>query len=48
MRASQDRATEYGARGRVLIDLDDNRYLIPDLEELTAGEQVLFQRYIYW
>lgn len=48
MRWSQDRATEYGERGRVLIDLSDNRYLVPDLEALPAGERVLFQRYIYW
>ena len=33
MRWSQDRAVDYGRRGKVLIDLDNNRYLIPNLED---------------
>jgi hypothetical protein len=43
-----DRAFDYGKRGKVLIDVDDNRYLIPDLDELTTRERNEFQRYIYW
>ena len=48
MRWSQDRAVDYGQRGKVLMDLDNNRYLIPDLEKLTPRERSEFQRYIYW
>ncbi len=48
MRWAQDRTTEYGRRGRVLIDLNDNRYLVPDIEALPQAERILFQRYIYW
>jgi hypothetical protein len=43
-----DRAFDYGRRGKVLIDVEDNRYLIPDLEKLSPRERNEFQRYIYW
>jgi len=43
-----DRAVSYGANGKILLDVDDNRYLIADLSELTTREQSEFQRYIYW
>jgi hypothetical protein len=43
-----DRAFDYGSRGKVLIDVDDNRYLIPDLDSLATRERDEFQRYIYW
>ncbi len=48
MRWSQDRAVDYGGRGKVIIDLENNRYLIPDIEKLSPGERADFQRYIYW
>ena len=48
MRWTQDRAVDYGQTGKVLIDVDGNRYLIPDLEALPPRERVEFQRYIYW
>ena len=48
MRWSTDRAVDYGRRGKVLIDVDDNRYLIPDIDSLPPGERSDFQRYIYW
>jgi hypothetical protein len=48
MRWAQDKAVDYGKEGKVLIDVDDNRYLIPDVQALPARERVEFQRYIYW
>jgi len=48
MRWRQDCAVDYGRRGKVLIDLDDNRYLIPDVEELPARQKNEFRRFIYW
>ncbi len=48
MRWSSDRAVDYGQRGKVLMDLDNNRYLIPDVEALDEDERAEFQRYIYW
>ena len=48
MRWQHDRAVDYGRRGKVLIDVDDLRYLIPDLDKLSNSEREQFQRYIYW
>jgi len=48
MRWKHDRAVDYGQRGKVLIDVYDNHYLIPDLEKLPAKEQQDFRRIIYW
>jgi hypothetical protein len=41
-------ATDYGAAGRILVDVEANRYVIPDLGELPPGDRQLFERYIYW
>jgi hypothetical protein len=48
MRNSHGRAQDYGPAGKLLIDVDDNCYLVRDVNALTQGEQVLFRRYIYW
>jgi hypothetical protein len=48
MRWKHDRAVNYGPRGKVLIDVDENRYLIPDVEALPARQVSEFRRYIYW
>ena len=48
MRWAQDRAVDFGLNGKVLIDVDDNRYLIPDLDKLSPRERLDFQRFIYW
>jgi ATP-binding cassette subfamily B protein len=48
MRWSQSQVQDFGERGKVLLDLDDNRYLVPDVEALPPREQELFLRYIYW
>jgi hypothetical protein len=48
MRWQYDRAVDYGQDGKVLIDVDENRYLIPDLRQLPPGELADLQRYIYW
>ena len=48
MHWSTDRAVDYGGRGKILIDVDDNRYLIPDLDALDPRQRSDFQRYIYW
>ena len=48
MKWQGDRAVDYGERGKVLIDVNGNRYLIPDLDALTAKERNEFTRYIYW
>lgn len=48
MRWSQSQVQDFGETGKVLIDLDDNRYLVPDVNALPQREQELFLRYIYW
>lgn len=48
MRWQQDRAVDYGRDGKVLLDVDENRYLIPDVEQLPASERAAFTRIIYW
>ena len=48
MRWSQSMVQDFGDRGKILLDLDDNRFLVPDVEALPRRERELFQRYIYW
>jgi ATP-binding cassette, subfamily B, bacterial len=48
MRWAQDRAVDFGENGKVLIDVDDNRYLIPNLDAMAPRERLDFQRFIYW
>lgn len=48
MRSQSDRAQDYGKRGKLLLDTDENRYLIPDIDDLPEPERLLFQRHIYW
>ncbi len=48
LRWKHDRAVEYGRHGKVLIDVEENRYVIPDIEALTPGERSAFTRIIYW
>ena len=48
MRWTQSQAQDFGARGKVLLDLEDNRFLVPDIDELPPRERELLQRYVYW
>jgi ATP-binding cassette subfamily B protein len=48
MRASHSHAQDYGRAGKILIDVDDNRYLVEDLDALPRKQQLLFRRYVYW
>jgi ATP-binding cassette subfamily B protein len=48
MRWSQTQVQDFGESGKILLDLDDNRYLVPDVEALPKREQELFLRYVYW
>ncbi len=48
MRWSQSQVQDFGERGKILLDLDDNRYLVPDVEALPEREQEAFLRYVYW
>jgi ABC-type multidrug transport system ATPase subunit len=48
MRWTQSQAQDFGANGKVLLDLEDNRYLVPDVDQLPKRDRELLQRYIYW
>lgn len=44
----QDRAEDWGNNGKVLLDSLNNRYLIPDIDQLTNAEKRAFKTYVYW
>jgi ATP-binding cassette, subfamily B, bacterial len=48
MRWSQAQVQDFGERGKILLDLDDNRFLVPDVDALPQREQEVFLRYVYW
>ncbi len=48
MRWTQSQAQDFGAHGKVLLDVEDNRFLVPDLEALPPKERDLLQRFVYW
>src|SRR5262249_2261194 len=48
MRWSQTQTQDFGSEGKILLDLEDNRFLIPDIQALPARDKELLQRYIYW
>lgn len=48
VRWQSDRAQDYGPNGKILLDSEENRYLIPDLSQLSDRERRMFQRFIYW
>ena len=48
MRWTQSQVQDFGARGKVLTDVEENRFLVPDLDELPLAERELLQRYVYW
>jgi hypothetical protein len=48
MRWAQSQVQDFGERGKVLLDLDDNRFLVSDVAALPPRERDLFQRFVYW
>ena len=48
MRWTQSQVQDFGERGKILLDLDDNRFLVPDVEAMPEREQEAFLRYVYW
>lgn len=48
MRWSNDRAVSFGRDGKLLIDVDDNRYLIPNVSDLPHRDRSAFTRIVYW
>ena len=47
-RWTQSKALTFGENGKLLIDTDDNRFIVADVEELEEGEREVFLQYVYW
>ena len=48
MRSGHSYTLDYGCTGKMLLDVDENRYVIEDIEALPRRQQILFRRFIYW
>ena len=48
MRWTQSQVQDFGAHGKVLLDVEDNRFLVADVDLLPPRERELMQRYVYW
>jgi len=44
----RSRAIDIGRKGKLLIDIFEDRYIIPDVQELTPIERNMFTKFIYW
>ncbi|MBX7168731.1 MAG: DUF1854 domain-containing protein [Pirellulales bacterium] len=48
MRWTQSQALDFGPSGKLLLDVDDNRFVIPDVQRLARRQRELLERYVYW
>lgn len=48
MRWSSSQAVDYGENGKLIIDTEDNRYLIADTNHLPPADRERFEQYVYW
>jgi ATP-binding cassette subfamily B protein len=47
-RWTQSQALDFGVDGKLLIDTEDNRWVIPRLADLPKADRERFERYVYW
>jgi len=43
-----DRALEFGRKGKILLDVFENRYVIPSVDELPKADRDKLRRFIFW
>ncbi len=48
MRWTQSQAIDFGERGKLLMDTEENRYVVPDIEALPPADRERFLQYVYW
>lgn len=48
MRWRHDRTEDYSRNGKVLLDVDENRYVIQDVAALPQADVRRLTRYVYW
>jgi len=47
-RWTQSEAVDFGADGKLVIDADENRWVVPRLDGLPKADRERFERYVYW
>ncbi len=47
-RWTQSQAIDFGGDGKMLIDTDENRWVIPRVDDLPKGDRERFLHYVYW
>ena len=47
-RWTQAKAIEFGDNGKLIIDTDNNRYVVGDIDQLPTKDRNRFQQYVYW
>jgi ATP-binding cassette subfamily B protein len=48
IRWTQSQAIDFGERGKILIDTEENRYVVADVEGMPAAQREKFLQYVYW
>ena len=48
IRWTQSQAFDFGAGGRMLVDTDENRWVVPSVELLPPADRERFLHYVYW
>ena len=48
MRWTQSQAVDFGSDGKMLIDTEDNRWVVPRVADLPRPDEERFLQYVYW
>ncbi len=48
MRWTQSQAIDFGEQGKLIIDSEDNRYLVRDVDSLPSRDREKFLQFVYW
>jgi ATP-binding cassette subfamily B protein len=48
MRWTQSQAVDFGTNGKMLVDTEDNRWVVPRVTDLPQPDRDRFLRYVYW
>jgi hypothetical protein len=48
MRWTQSQSIDYGADGKMLVDTEDNRWVVRSVDDLPKPDRERFLQYIYW
>ncbi|MCE9630653.1 MAG: DUF1854 domain-containing protein [Planctomycetia bacterium] len=47
-RWTQSQAFDFGPQGKMLVDTDENRWVVPRIDDLPAADRERFLHYVYW